>query len=770
MVGDRSRFNEQGAVPTNTTTRNVVRSRDENDWHTAAEIRLLTILSALLHGLGKSSRAFQDRLLGRGTAGRNLYRHEWVSLRLFQAFVGSDDDETWLGRLAALAPDDLARWINPQTLVRDGIDAGAPPFAGLPPLAQAVGWLVLTHHRLPVMPGEGEGEWLGQKVKGFNVASLEGVLLKIDASWNERREEADANSILPYWDFPQGLPVTSPEWRTRAARVAHQLLAWRQRPGGGDWLANPYVMHISRLALMLADHRYSSLEGSNPLRLRVNPGCRIYANTERRTGQLNQTLDEHLVGVARFGGEICHALPSFERELPRLAHHKGLSKRSGNVRFRWQDKAADLAAGLRAQAAQGGAFIVNMASTGCGKTLANARTMNALADPQFGMRCSFALGLRVLTLQTGQVYRERLALGEDELAVRVGGAASRELFEHFEREAERTGSASVQELLPEDSHVLYEGQIDGHPLLGKAMQDPQVRALLAAPLLVCTIDHLTPATESQRGGRQIAPMLRLMSSDLVLDELDDFDLDDLPAVARLVHWAGMLGARVLVSSATLPPALVNGMFDAYCAGRSLYQLNRGQRPGQAPAIACAWIDEFHQTSAVCAERSSFAEAHLAFAERRRDELAHAPVRRRAALLPFAPPARKPEAAFAQQVREAATQLHRAHHDVDSRSGRRVSFGLVCMANISPLYEVARALYRLGAPEGWRFHLCVYHAQYPLLLRSAIERQLDITLDRRPRGDGGTAPALDSRCKCGLQRAPRRWRRCAPESCAGAARG
>jgi len=55
------------------------------------------------------------------------------------------------------------------------------------------------------------------------------------------------------------------------------------------------------------------------------------------------------------------------------------------------------------------------------------------------------------------------------------------------------------------------------------------------------------ATENQRGGRQIAPMLRLMSGDLVLDEPDDFDIADLPALTRLVHWAGLLGMRVLLS-------------------------------------------------------------------------------------------------------------------------------------------------------------------------------------------------------------------------------
>ncbi|MDD2714031.1 MAG: type I-F CRISPR-associated helicase Cas3, partial [Simplicispira sp.] len=257
----------------------------------------------------------------------------------------------------------------------------------------------------------------------------------------------------------------------------------------------------------------------------------------------------------------------FDEHLPRLARHKGLCKRAQNENFRWQDKAADTAAAMRERSTQGGAFIVNMASTGCGKTLANARIMYALADAERGMRCAFAMGLRTLTLQTGTAFRNLLSLGDDKVAIRVGGSASRALFEHYERQAEATGSASRQELLDENSYVRFEGNHDAHPLLRRVMHDPQVRALLAAPLLVCTIDHLTPATESERGGRQIAPMLRLMSGDLVLDEPDDFDIADLPALTRLVHWAGLLGARVLLSSATLPPALVQGLFEAYCNGR-----------------------------------------------------------------------------------------------------------------------------------------------------------------------------------------------------------
>ncbi len=738
IVGDAGRFNAEGAVPTNTTARNVLRRKDENDWHSLQPIYLLSTLAALLHDLGKACLAFQDRLAPRGAAlpYRNLYRHEWTSLRLFQAFVGDcDSDEKWLQLLIEPSADDDASWT--MRLKRDGLDRSArddKPFAGLPPLARAVGWLVVTHHRLPVMPSQDEGgeyRWLGAKVSGFRSSQLDDVLSRIASDWNELPTSSDRKTIEPYWQFLSGLPVTTPRWRTRAARVAKRLLDLSRKPDHRDWLADPYVMHIARLGLMLADHHYSSLTEKSD-RERGEAGYPLYANTRRDTGAYNQPLDEHLLGVEKHAGVVIHALPKFDLHLPRLARHQGLRKRSADPHFRWQDRAADTAAAMRERARQHGAFMVNMASTGCGKTLANARIMNALADPAKGMRCAFALGLRALTLQTGHAFRDLLHLSDDELAIKVGGAANRQLFEYHKRNAERSGSASTQDLLPEDGHVLFDGN-DDHPLLQRLTRDPQVRSLLAAPILVCTVDHLTPATESQRGGRQIAPMLRLMSGDLVLDEPDDFDLADLPALTRLVHWAGLLGTRVLLSSATLPPALVEGLFSAYLNGRACYQRNRGERPGERADVCCAWFDEFRQTQQDCPDADAFRTAHLEFARQRHARLGREPVRRRSELLPLSFSSDEPAVIrreFAAKIRDAALRLHVEHHAIDPRSGKRVSFGLVRMANIEPLFDVALALYALGVAQDFRIHLCVYHSQFPLLIRSAIEQRLDRALDRR----------------------------------------
>src|SRR5699024_107195 len=121
--------------------------------------------------------------------------------------------------------------------------------------------------------------------------------------------------------------------------------------------------------LMLADHHYSSL--TDPAqRVRGEKGYPLLANTLRTTGEPNQPLDEHLLGLEKHSKAVSRALPGMERHLPRLARHKGFRKRSPDPRFRWQDRAHDLAAGLRERSRAQGFFGVNMASTGCGKTLA----------------------------------------------------------------------------------------------------------------------------------------------------------------------------------------------------------------------------------------------------------------------------------------------------------------------------------------------------------------------------------------------------------------
>lgn len=737
IVGDAGQFNAQGAVPTNMTKRDVLRKNDENDWHSAEAIRLLAATAALFHDFGKANELFQAKLQPDCKDGRlpDPYRHEWVSLRMFEAFVGPDhqgSDADWLARLASIADMPDAAWMKRlrcDGLVQAKATEQAYPLQSMPPIAQAIGWLIVTHHRLPTPA-------IGASLP--KAEHLSNLLRMIDASWCGARTDSTEARVKKVWKFkPTSLPHRSNAWAKCAHKVAQRLQACSSLRDGRI-LDNAYVMHLARLCLVLGDHHYSS-QGAQPGLGDTTHGA--YANTDPN-GQLKQKLDEHLIGVEKSAIGIAHALTKAEHTWPRLTRHRGFKRRSADPRFAWQDKAFDMVTALQDKAAQHGFFGVNMASTGGGKTLANARIAYALADPQRGTRFCVALGLRTLTLQTGQAYRDRLGLTDEDLAVLVGGTSVRQLFEHQQAKDEARspipGSESSKDLMPDNTHVHFSGAITPGPLSewlaqgsrgGSAGRNAQ--KLLQAPVLVCTIDHLMPATESTRGGSHIIPMLRLMSSDLILDEPDDFDLSDLPALSRLVHWAGLLGSRVLLSSATLAPAIVEGLFAAYAAGRQTYQANRGQ-PGLPVDVCCAWFDEFGTQASNHTTEASFATAHQQFAQKRAGKLSGKEVRRRARILPL-DMASCPDGQVRQGVAKAIHQelftLHKAHHTVHPTSGQRVSFGLVRMANVDPLIDVARALLRLPAPGAHRVHLCVYHSRHPLSVRSAIEARLDRVLQR-----------------------------------------
>src|SRR5690625_4852142 len=156
FVGNTRLFNDQGTIPTNLTARDILRTQDENQWHTAEDIALLAGIAGLFHDFGKANLLFQNKLKPnhRGNIAEP-YRHEWVSLRLFQAFVGQLSDSEWLEKLKQITADDEPALLA--ALIKDGLDTSSNPFKLLPPLARTIAWLVVPHHRLPIYPKKEDG-------------------------------------------------------------------------------------------------------------------------------------------------------------------------------------------------------------------------------------------------------------------------------------------------------------------------------------------------------------------------------------------------------------------------------------------------------------------------------------------------------------------------------------------------------------------------------------------------------------------------------------
>jgi CRISPR-associated endonuclease/helicase Cas3 len=729
IVGNAQRFNEQGSVPTNTTQRDILRTERETYWHTLEDVALLAGIAGLFHDFGKANKYFQDKIKPSGRSKlKDPFRHEWVSLRIFQAFVGKQSDREWLEKLERIKQSDEPELLA--ALSMDGLmDRPGNPFATLkPPVARAVGWLIVAHHRLPKWLGKREEggaprlDQIDQWLEGFKFGPDWNSPGALEPGWKPEEKKK-------VWTFPHGTPFRSETWRRKAHSLAVRALKRPNLDGTNqDLMSDTFTLHMARMVLMLADHHYSSQEAT-PAWQDAKYGA--FANTDRNTGALKQKLDEHVVGVGHNAVLVARGLSVLRQTLPAITRHKGFKQRCVDERFRWQNKAYELACGIRMRAAEHGFFGVNMASTGCGKTFANGRIMYGLANEKLGCRFSVALGLRTLTLQTGSALRERLRLEDDDLAVLIGSQAVRELHEARYEAAYSGGSESAEELLAEQQYVSYEGALDDSRV-GKWLQKtPKLHQLVSSPILVSTIDHLIPATEGERGGKQIAPMLRLFTSDLVLDEPDDFDLNDLPALTRLVNWAGVLGSRVLVSSATLPPALIRALFAAYAAGRRVFQQAYGE-PNRALSVCCAWFDENGVAQSNHADEDGFAIAHHNFVKTRVARLRKAEPVRRAELLAVHAEEAKPEAAImaiAQVVYDAIHKLHREHAQIHPDTNRKVSIGLVRMANIKPMVAVARQLLLMSPPADQRTHYCVYHSQHPLAVRSAMEERLDAALTR-----------------------------------------
>ncbi len=63
VVGNSKSFNSRGAVATNVTSKKLLSSRKEIDWHNLRDIYLFSSLAALLHDIGKACLAFQNGIV-----------------------------------------------------------------------------------------------------------------------------------------------------------------------------------------------------------------------------------------------------------------------------------------------------------------------------------------------------------------------------------------------------------------------------------------------------------------------------------------------------------------------------------------------------------------------------------------------------------------------------------------------------------------------------------------------------------------------------------
>ncbi|WP_298147128.1 type I-F CRISPR-associated helicase Cas3f [uncultured Acinetobacter sp.] len=690
VVGSKHKFNSTGAYPV-ASTKKQQKQLQIPDWIKAAS--LLAGAAGDVHDIGKASQHFQHKL-SPNMAGKKVkddIRHEWLSMKLLQAMRANG----WQWRPAW---ENIDRRIDKLTLGnRTEIKKEA-----LQNELEAVDYLVVTHHGL-----------LGDRE---NFSSL-----------HVRNNLPSESQITCAGDLPESIFKSH---RHRMNRLAKQTECAQNN--SLYWKA--LSLH-ARAALIHADHIVSAEQFSQHLPENIQ----LFANTKFKKnlqGKLekiqDQPLDWHLQQVGDRSSYIATKMLT-DLNLAGLSEQtvEYICQPSTENRFLWQNHVANALQKHINKTPDVPCLLLNIAGTGSGKTRMNLRTACTLRpnDP----RIAIALNLRSLTLQTGEALQQSMNLSEDEIAIIIGDKTTQNLFN--QRNAQDVG-IDDDENLAEPIFDAY-GEVQDLPAWliplytqnnkrGKSI-DKTGQTVLTSPLLVSTIDYLIAAGEPHRQGHHVKALLRLISSDLILDEIDGYEPKSLMAVLRLVQLAAMYGRHVICSSATLSSTVADSIYRAFESGieirQALYQSPQKFILAVAdnelkPKIELIELEKKFQFIQNYQQHLSELQTVLA------EKSAH-PYR----LAQLAPIENPTVNNWKATVLEHVEKLHQQHAWTIKKSDKKISFGLIRVANIKHAIDLAKELTN-KLPNA---QIACYHANDWLISRFHKEQRLDFLLSRHKKG-------------------------------------
>jgi CRISPR-associated endonuclease/helicase Cas3 len=86
--------------------------------------------------------------------------------------------------------------------------------------------------------------------------------------------------------------------------------------------------------------------------------------------------------------------------------------------------------------------------------------------------------------------------------------------------------------------------------------------------------------------------------------------------------------------------------------------------------------------------------------------------------------------YFSKIKDALIQKHHNHHTIDMKSNKKISFGVVRMANIQPCVSLSKYLIQEEYPANIEVRVMAYHSNQVLLLRHEQEKHLDEVLKRK----------------------------------------
>lgn len=682
IVGRRRAFSEHGTAPLRTSKNGHSALKRRVPFDGLPRLIALSKYAGLHHDTGKGTALFLSKITQNQKISDPV-RHEWLSVHVNRLLA---EGEAFQKALARAADQVLAH--------TPGSD-----FLLLPTTEYQVGeWIIATHHRLPDEEGDEEG---------LRPVCRQHIHVDKDAKQHKKqcdklRKPPSKADLFADPKVAEALSDHALEKSTSlSAPMKEALFLW------------------GRLAMMLSDHHVSSLPDG------LDGVSGLQANAK-------QDLGAHLLAVGSKARHAARLLSHLESKFPAVyPEERRTIDISAPKEFAWQNAAARAAKDLASKddAHLCGTFVVLCASTGSGKTRAGARIASALAGPR--LRLSTLLGLRTLTLQTGASYRQQLGLLSSQVATLIGSKEIRALHEASARNnkdaPESDDDLDLQAIIESESASEIEEGLP--PLLESQIRRRDDRQLLAAPVLVSTIDYLIKGGDWRRSWH-IVPQLRLLTSDVLLDEIDGYSLEDYPAIGRLCYLVGLFGRRLILSSATAMPEMVTPLYHAYADGRRAYAALTGAKPtvqtlfvADHAAPKSGRHDHDHESV------EAFGDSYTDYAGHVGTQALKAKTLRRG---------RAESIEDLAGLMEAVKTLH-ASNAVRSEDGSCVSIGLIRFAHVRDAVQIACAIADRADDferAGHKVVVIPYHARMLLAVRAYTEQRLDQWLNRKFNAEKG----------------------------------
>ena len=694
--------------------------------------RWLAGFCGLFHDVGKLTRHFQGKLT-KAIPERDTISHEWISTWILAHMLRRHALD-WDGFLAAW--DDWEHGPN-------GIDALArnahswQPFETLDCFQSTALMVVATHHRL----------FSADDRRGYGVKEI---------------TPPDAGVLSPARNHIGNFPVTMEKtvWQ-RPEKWSHataETARWRALLLQGRVLLNkaetqpaianpvPYWHKaglIARAALVLADHHVSGREFVREPQASGYKSFQAFANSVSN-GKLNQPLTWHLEQV---GGSAAayvdffgpQPLPSLSKERREAIHGNGPP---AVTRFAWQDRASEFIRQTRLAHSGASAFLIfNVASTGAGKTRANVRVLEACRTPDDPLRVTAGFNLKTLTLQTASAYRTELGLTQVDCACVIGDPLARALHLHQQQDEDDGPALNTFNSSGCDSDAFLNSLPGWVRALDAPSQADHANAtLVAAPVLVATMDYLVAAGDPTQQAHHTQALLRIAHSDLLIDEADSYDPNGLVAVLRVVQMAGMFGRNVVVSTATLSPVLAEQIERAWQSGIAMYVAE------STDTLRAHTVLVSNLGSATGSQLRHEPDSMLfgqwyrkGMADLYRLATSSLPTHRLCKIVRTP----KQPAALVHQIAKICCNAHAGHAWSAQAQDRtvQVSIGIVRFANVDPLQEKAAQLSQQKWPENTVVKICTYHARDIAMRRYLKEQVLDQLLKRHNDPDMAQHPLI-----------------------------